>query len=110
MVNCRLFEDVGTHERVSSRCTHHGIVRSASLAVKHFTLASFPDNDDRSHGSGKTALNPFWSAPSPRTATRHRREFATPKAIIAKLEPPSAVAAALSHGAPDERQRRKSKR
>jgi hypothetical protein len=34
-------------------------VRSASLAVKHFTLASFPDNDDRSHGSGKTALNTF---------------------------------------------------
>jgi hypothetical protein len=59
MVNFRLIEDVGTRERVSSQCTHHGIVRSASLAVKHFTLAFFPDNDDRSHGSGKTALNTF---------------------------------------------------
>jgi hypothetical protein len=60
--------------------------------------------------AGKPPLTPLWSAPSPRTATRHRREFATPKAIVAKLEPPAAVAAALSHGGADERQRRKSKR
>jgi hypothetical protein len=112
MVNCRLFEDVGTRERVSSQCTHHGIVRSASLAVKHFTLASFPDNDDRSLGGEKTALNTFVErAPSSTTATRHRREFALLKATVANLESPQAVAAApLLAAGPDDRPRRKSKR
>jgi hypothetical protein len=41
--------------------------------------------------AGKPPLTPFWGTPSRRTASRHRRQSATPKPIIANLEPPPAA-------------------
>jgi hypothetical protein len=104
-----LFEDVGT-----SAC-HVDALTTVSFEAHRLPLSILlwhpsPIMMIDLTAAGKPPLTPFRSAPSPRTATRQRREFATPKAIIAKLEQPSAVAAALSHGGPDERQRRKSKR